>query len=374
MKIVYLANTAIPSDGNANSIQTMQMCEAIAAQGHQLTLLTPNYPKRLRDTNPYTYYGVQPSFAIEQLPWVALPWQRHWHGLFAALRAAMLRPQVIYGRATIACFFSVLLGIPTIFEIHDNRSIHSGMPNRMFRHMVRQPALQYIVTTSRMLKMYLVQKYHIPQAHIRVAPNAAHPPQAASNPLTLPAAHFHAGYIGGLMPGKGMEMIAQLIPLLPQVHFHIIGGNRTQIETWQNALHAHPNKTFHGYIPHAEIGKYHQAMDVLLAPYHEQANLLESEHGPSPWLSPLKIIEYMAAGKPILCSNLPAYQEVLTHEQTGLLCKPNDPQDWAQAIARLQKDPALRAQLSANARAAYQNQYTWQARVQTALGGILPTP
>ena len=64
-----------------------------------------------------------------------------------------------------------------------------------------------------------------------------------------------------------------------------------------------------GYLPHGEVASFLAACDVLLAPYQRQVSIA-SGFDTARWMSPLKIFEYMAAGRLVLCSDLPALREV----------------------------------------------------------------
>jgi glycosyltransferase involved in cell wall biosynthesis len=103
------------------------------------------------------------------------------------------------------------------------------------------------------------------------------------------------------------------------------------------------------------------AFDVLLAPYQLEVQIASGEETAS-WMSPLKLFEYMAAKKPILCSDLPVLREIIQHGRNGLLLPVNDPEAWINALQRLLADPAERERLGANARADLLTRYTWQRR------------
>ena len=77
----------------------------------------------------------------------------------------------------------------------------------------------------------------------------------------------------------------------------------------------------------------------------------------------MKLFEYMAAGRPIVASDLPAIREVLTDDVDALLVTPGDADALAAAIRRLAGDPGLGARLS---RAALDlvPQYTWARRAE----------
>jgi glycosyltransferase involved in cell wall biosynthesis len=77
--------------------------------------------------------------------------------------------------------------------------------------------------------------------------------------------------------------------------------------------------------------------------------------------SPLKLFEYMASGRPIVASDLPAMREVLRHEHNALLFEPGNAPALTAAIRRIKEDPDLGARM---ARQAYADvhAYTWDAR------------
>ena len=83
--------------------------------------------------------------------------------------------------------------------------------------------------------------------------------------------------------------------------------------------------------------------------------------------SPLKLFDYMAAGVPIVASDLPALREVLRHEENALLARPDDPDAFAAAVRRMLADPVLAGRLGRQARADVRR-YSWEARAEALLG------
>jgi glycosyltransferase involved in cell wall biosynthesis len=79
--------------------------------------------------------------------------------------------------------------------------------------------------------------------------------------------------------------------------------------------------------------------------------------------SPLKLFEYMAAGRPIVASDLPAFREVLVPGETAVLVTPGDPAALAGGLRRVLSDPELGARLATAARAAVRD-YTWDRRAE----------
>ena len=69
-------------------------------------------------------------------------------------------------------------------------------------------------------------------------------------------------------------------------------------------------------------------------------------------------LEAMAAGRPVVASRVGGLAEAVVHEETGLLVPPGDPTALAAALARLARDPDLRARLGAAGRARVLARYT----------------
>jgi len=360
MKIVYLSNSIIPSR-TANSIHVMKMCEAFAQNDHQVILLAPNDPNcdsEIKDI--YSFYGVANCFEIKKLPW--LNWRKkgiYLYGLHSAWEAKKLQPDLTYGRCLQACFFASLLGLPVIYEAHTLPIHVSKITALMFERLKNSPNLKKIVAISQALANDFEKHYHIPPELITVAHDGADEVEI-STPISL-SGEFNVGYIGHLYPGKGMEIIAPLVKACPWAHFHIIGGTETEINYWQNQFNQLNNIKFYGFIPHSQTAAYRQACDVLIAPYQSQVS---SSGGGNiaQWMSPLKIFEYMAAAKPIITSDLPVLQEVLTHQKTALLCEPEDIQAWIANLTSLRLDSHLRHTLGTNANLEFKSLYTWKSR------------
>jgi glycosyltransferase involved in cell wall biosynthesis len=120
-------------------------------------------------------------------------------------------------------------------------------------------------------------------------------------------------------------------------------------------------------VPNRHIPLYQAAGDILLMPY-ERRVAVSGGGNTADICSPMKMFEYMASGRAILSSDLPVLHEVLD-ETRAIFCAPEDPAAWVAAFGRLAQDAALRARLSAAARAAVAP-YAWQTRAQLSLAGF----
>jgi glycosyltransferase involved in cell wall biosynthesis len=112
---------------------------------------------------------------------------------------------------------------------------------------------------------------------------------------------------------------------------------------------------FAGEVPHLEIPNYIAAADVAIACFEDNKQ--------SRCKSPLKVVEYLAAGKAIVASRLPEVEKMI--DDAGILVTPDNPNQIAEAVTTLLDDDDLRTQLGAKARGRAERIYNWQQSADT---------
>jgi glycosyltransferase involved in cell wall biosynthesis len=142
--------------------------------------------------------------------------------------------------------------------------------------------------------------------------------------------------------------------------FLLVGGPEEHVE----ALRAHwklPPEDFVavGTVPPVEVPRYLVAADVCLIT-SPQNEFFANE------TSPMKLFEYMMAGRAIIASDLPSTREVVRHGESAYLVPPSDGEALAEALRVLRDDVTLRRKLGVQA-AQDALQYTWQARAERIL-------
>jgi glycosyltransferase involved in cell wall biosynthesis len=360
MKIAYVCHSPIPSNF-ASSIQIMKMCGALA-RDHEVTLFCPTATGDFNPGDLYRFYGVEPTFNIARLP-------RRESPLGGILRPErLLRWQIalrgfdlVYARCHTWDHYQLhKIKRPLIFEAH---LLRRGRPiDKLFRH----PWLRGLVVVSDSLRHDYARTHDLDLVEVLTAHNGADP-ALPSRPAVLPGSgSVRCGYIGNLYKGKGVEIIAPVAQRCPQVDFHIFGGTAEEIAAWRETTGAAriPNLWFHGSLPPADTAAARLACDLLMAPYQEVRQDV--------WRSPLKIFEYMAAGKAIIASDLPGIREVLHDRETAVLVPPNDPGAWARAVCDLAADATERQRLGASARERFVKQHSWKARAGRIMGAFAP--
>jgi phosphatidyl-myo-inositol alpha-mannosyltransferase len=105
-----------------------------------------------------------------------------------------------------------------------------------------------------------------------------------------------------------------------------------------------------GSVPNDRLPLYHAGADVYLSPALDQESF------------GMVLIEAMAAGVPVVASDIPGYREVVRRGVDGLIVPPGDPVALAKAVRQVLSDPALAARLSAAGRARAES-YRWDVVV-----------
>lgn len=84
----------------------------------------------------------------------------------------------------------------------------------------------------------------------------------------------------------------------------------------------------------------------------------------------MKLFEYMASGKSVICSDLPVLREIIEHGKNALLVPADNPSAWVDAITYLQKNPAIAQSLGAAAYGQILQNHTWDKRAAAIMAFI----
>ena len=379
MKIVAIAGSTIPSD-TANSMQVMKACQALMQLGHELTLIVPDNPKspainrQSSIVNLKSNYGLQTDFPIE---WLASSSRRlfTWQSV---RRARALKPDLLYVWFPQSAVFGLLHKLPVIFEIHiQPTGLLGPLWHRAFANLRGRKRL---VSITRALFEMLERDHNmrLEADEVVIAPNGVDLERFASLP-TLAEARRQIGIheaptvmcTGHLYAGRGADLFLALAKLIPHAHFVWVGGRAEDVNTWAQRAEAEgiSNITFTGFIPNRDLPLYQAAADVLLMPYSRSIMGSSGTADSASVASPMKMFEYMAAGRTIVTADLPVIREVL-NEKNAVFCKPDDIEDWRLKIEKLLQDKPRRMELSRQARRDVEK-FSWLAREEKVLDGFL---
>jgi glycosyltransferase involved in cell wall biosynthesis len=373
MKLAYLSVSKIPSR-EANSIHVMKMCQEFSHLGHEVTLLAPGVTDGLEPgvSDPYTFYGVDRCFELRKLPWRRVKGRGWIYGWEAGRLAYRLGVDAAFGRSLHACAVAARSGVPTTFDAHMLSFLQRRGERRLFHWMIGAPAFRQVSVNCASLGRCILERVPELEGRIVVAHNGADVLAADLEPADLGGGERpQVGYVGHLYAGKGFEIIPALAAQVPWAAFHVVGGEQKTVDALRSDATLPKNIRLHGFVPPAQTERLCLAFDVLLAPYQSDVRIAGGGETAA-WMSPLKVFGYMAAAKPILCSDLPVLREVIEDGRNGLLVPPDDPEAWAAALKRLLDNRPLRERLGATAHADFLARHTWRRRASRVLQGLLP--
>jgi glycosyltransferase involved in cell wall biosynthesis len=384
MKIAVIAASTYLSL-KANVIQVMKMTEAFGSLGHEVKLALPeNPPQNGRRKKPSgdwdeisELYGIRDRFEI--IRFKRYPYLRMYDFALQAYRWAIdWEADLIYTRLPQVAGISSLLGKKTIFEIHDLPGGKSG--KHLFRTYLRGRGASTLVIITLALKEALAEQYSLQPSGIQVViePDGVDLRRYRSLPSPKEARlkletefgfaveKFTIGYTGHLYPGRGINLLLELASNLPEFNFLIVGGEVAEVERYRSLIDERGLDNVHltGFISNTELPHYQAASDVLVMPYQKQVKA-SSGGDISRFLSPMKLFEYLACGRPIVSSNLPVLKEILD-SNTAILLPPDDVAAWKSALLNLHKDPILAKELSRVSKEK-SLKHSWKARAERIL-------
>ncbi len=367
MKIAVGSTSKIPSE-TANSIQMIMACQGLVQNGHEIRVWVPDLESTSFEKLRKHYGLICQKFKIHSL--VSF---RYFKRLdFSAsmiLRAFLWNPDLVYTWTIPVAAFAAFLGATIVLEVHD---IPTGkLGTALFNSFIRSDADKRLVFVSNELQRRVKERFpNLKDGECVIAPNGVELQDYQDLPDTAEAKRqlgFPEGMIvscsGHLYAGRGVDLFLEMARRFPSVHFYWFGGNSEQVSFYsrQAAENGLENVVFTGFIPKSELPLAQAASDILIMPYGK--NIAGSSGGDSAAIcSPMKMFEYLAAGKPILTSDLPVIHEVLNTE-TAVFCEAENTDSWAEALQTLLADPALRESLSASARKE-SLKHSWQQRAE----------
>lgn len=394
-RIAYILNARVPSN-NGHVIQTVRMCEGFSKAGHDVVLYHADRKQidaELAGVDVQDYLGVTHRFQTTTIPYIDVNY------LHERVNASLLRPFIIASHVLFTilasirmwltdadlyvtrewpiAFLLVKFGLPTVFEIHKlEGKAFSDRGQSAIGSIGTNDALRAVVTVTEPTGDGLVER-GIPREKVHVAPDAVDleqydPPdsmEAARAGVDLPADQFLVGYTGSLHPGKGAYELAEACSSLSGVSTVFVGGTSREQTAFKTFLRreAIQNAIVVGAVSPTDVPLYQWACNALALPPSAVGD--SQKHHPES-TSPLKLFEYMAAGRPVVATRLPGIESILEHEVSALLVTPDDVPELRRAVQRLRDSPELAASLAARASTEV-TKYTWRARAERIVSKAL---
>jgi len=183
----------------------------------------------------------------------------------------------------------------------------------------------------------------------------------ARQELGLPADAPVVVYTGGLLAWKGVDVLVEAARAMPDAYFAIAGGLDGDVAALRARAGGLANVRIDGFQAPERVALYLAAGDVGVVPNRAKPAISAR------YTSPLKAFEAMAAGLPMVVSDLPALREILRPDAEAVFVAPDDPKSLAAGLRRLLGDAGLRQRMSATLRER-SIRHGWDARAARILG------
>lgn len=403
MRILYLcADFGIPVRGfKGASVHVREVTEALGLLGHEVVILTPNVGEGNEISAEVVYVpaplfapGVEAALRAAGAPFGngkqlarevhELAYNRTLR-LAAASFASRWAPDCVYERYALFGLaggaLATRLGVPHLLEVNAPLRIERGRaaglaldwPARWCERRIFGRAHRALCVSESMAAY--VRARGARPGRVLVLSNAVNAdrflPEYRADELRArlgyASDHVVVGFVGSLKSWHGVEHLVEAVARArrdaPRLRLLIVGDGPARAAIERTVAHHQLESVaiLAGNVAHAQIPEYLAAMDITVAPYLEVPNF---------YFSPLKIFEYMAAGRPVVAARQGQIPEILSDDETGLLYPSGDIGALAAHLGALAARPEERRALGARAAAMARARHTWTA-VAERIGVII---
>ncbi len=307
-------------------------------------------------------------------------------GLEKRLRevAAIVRPDILHAHSPVLNALPALrvgkaLGIPVVFEVRafweDAAADHGTTTEGSLRYRLTRAMDTYafkhvdaVTTICEGLRADIVAR-GIPEDKVTVIPNAVDiekfsvggaPDEALKAQLELGGTRI-LGFIGSFYAYEGLDLLLNALPGMlsraPDVRVLLVGGGPQEENLRQqaNRLGIADKVIFSGRVPHDEVQRYYDLIDILVYPRHSM-RLTEL-------VTPLKPLEAMAQGRLFVASDVGGHKELIRDGETGVLFRAGSEQDLADKVIDLLGKPERWPQMKAAGRYYVETERNWNKSV-----------
>ena len=309
--------------------------------------------------------------------------------------ASELKPDIIHAHSPVLDAVPAIrvgrrLGIPVVYEIRafweDAAVDHGSTKEGSLRYRLTRALETWAVKNADAvtvicegLRRDLVAR-GIPASKITVIPNAVDVDQFDMGGTPDPelkmklglAGSRVLGFIGSFYAYEGLDLLIAALPAIlrqmPDVRVLLVGGGPQDAALKQQAmaLDLTDRVVFTGRVPHAEVNRYYDLIDVLVYPRHPMRL--------TDLVTPLKPLEAMAQGRLMVASDVGGHKELIQDGKTGVLFHAGNAGDLASKVVGLLKYEQGWNSMKRNGRQFVETERTWAAsvaRYRGVYGGLL---
>ena len=334
MRICYLANSTMPSS-TANSIATMKLCEAFTELKIDVILISTNVKKK--NENLYKFYDIKFKFKIKRIKHFTefpLGLRYYLFSFFSIIESFNYKPNLYITRNFFSCFLLVIFRKKVIIELHTDINNESRIVKFLvkFTKFLNSKYVVKIITISNGVRYEYVKNKYINEKKTLLLPSGSSIKNSFK--FNFKKKKFNIGYFGSLYKSRGVDLIIKLSKIdKKNQYFFYLDLNQLSKTNLKNIP---KNLKLKKHIPYREVSSVLDKMDILLMPYISSITVSGNVADITKYTSPLKLFDYLCAGKIIICSDYDVLKEIIKDKKNAIFVKNyKNPYSWKNEILKL---------------------------------------
>ncbi len=385
-KVLHIVTDALPSTSAGYTIRTQEIARAQRTAG-----LDPHVTTRIGFPVTAGAIDGRATVTVDGVPYHRLlPWVmpgrmdrlyrahlRRAARLTGRLRPAVLHAASNYANAVIALALRDATRLPVVYEVRGFwedtwLSRHAASADlKLSDRYLRTRALEthcmteadLVVTLGEAMREEIIER-GVPARNVVIVPNAVS--ESFLRPLPADGGRLRAslgiqpgeqvvGLVSSLVAHEGIGTLLEAVKILNdrgvRARALIVGDGPERTALQRQAAGLGLDAVFTGRVPSSKVRDYHAVLDVFVVP--------RTPDRVCQLVTPLKPVEAMASGLPVVVSSVRALAEIVQDGETGLLFPPLDAAALADQLGQLLDQPELRRKLGASAREWVARDRTW---------------
>ena len=329
-KITYIAEINLKSN-SAYKHQVLKMCDAFSQNNFKVKLFIINsnkisFKKIKKDhllKSNFNIIGIYNSINNLNLT----------TRLFFAMRILSLlknKDEIIFSRSVFTSILLSVLNIKNILEIHQ---LNSGFTNLLFNFFKKKilKNTKFVLINKNLNNFFLLKKnqFIVSDDGVDLKDFMIKQKIKYKNSCV---------YTGSLFQGKGIDIILRLAKKLNHFNFYVYGDLLTAPKKVLNECLKLKNIKLLGHVKYSKIPNILKSHKIIIMPYSKKVFGNHKYADIGNYMSPLKLFDYLAAGRIILASEIQSYNHILKNNVNSILCDPSNLDKWLEAFKNISRN------------------------------------